>query len=371
MKILILANDDVGLYNFRKELIEQFLNDQNTVYIALPGGEKVIKLMQMGCIFLQTDVDRRGMNPAKDLRLLREYYKIIKKKQPDIVCTYTIKPNIYGGIACQILHKKYIVNITGLGSAIVNGRFLSGMLMALYRLALKKAEMVFFQNKNNMNIMIEKKVVKGQIGLLPGSGVNLKFHSFEEYPPNTGKITILFLGRVMKDKGIEELLNAASYVKNMYPNVTFRIAGSCEENYSELLSMMEQQRIIEYIGVQDNVHAAIKESHAVLLPSYHEGMSNVLLESAACGRPLLASRIPGCQEIIDEGITGYCFEPKNVQDLEKVVEKFLILPYEDKMKMGIMARKKVENEFDRKIIIDAYTKEISKLKSEECQHEPV
>lgn len=358
MKILILANNDVGLYNFRKELLEKLIEEKHSVYIALPGGDKIVKMMRMGCTFYHVEIDRRGMNPFRDLSLLRKYIYLIRKVNPDMVLTYTVKPNIYGGIACQLLQKKYLVNITGLGTAVENGGITAKIILNLYKIALRKASCVFFQNASNQKKMEEFHIRVPRAVLLPGSGVNLNEHMYEAYPPETEQIEFLFIGRVMKDKGIEELLKAAANVKKMYPNIIFRIAGDCEENYSERLKKLEEKEIIEYLGFRTDIHNLIKSSAALVLPSYHEGMANVLLEASSSGRPVLASKIPGCLEAFEEGITGIGFEAGNEKDLERVLKTFIAIPYERKKKMGVMARKKMEKEFDRRIVVNAYLKEI-------------
>ncbi|HOA82196.1 MAG TPA: glycosyltransferase, partial [Defluviitaleaceae bacterium] len=203
----------------------------------------------------------------------------------------------------------------------------------------------------------------GKTRLTPGSGVNLKYHCFEEYPDSDNIIKFLFIGRIMKDKGIDELLEAAQKVKCMYPNVQFDLVGYCEENYTKRLSDFENRGIIKYHGQQDDVHSFIKGAHAIIHPSYHEGMANVLLEAASTGRPVLASNIPGCRETFDEGVTGYGFEVRNTSALVNTIEKFIKLPYEDKKQMGIAGRVKVEHEFDRQIVVDCYMEEIGEILS--------
>lgn len=361
MKILVLANNDVGLYNFRKELLERLLEEKHSVSIALPGGEKVIKMMQMGCVFYQVEIDRRGMNPFKDIMLVREYFRLIRRVRPDVVLTYTIKPNIYGGLLCRILHKKYIANITGWGTAVENGGNAARAILCLYKAAIKKAFCVFFQNKANMKKITESGTICRHIRLIPGSGVNLKVHVFEPYPGEQEKLTFLFLGRVMKNKGIEEFFDAAIEVKKLYPKADFQIAGDCEGDYSLRLKELERKGILTYLGFRSDIHDLIRQSSAIVLPSYHEGMANVLLEAAAAGRPVIASRVSGCLETFDEGVTGLGVEAGSAESLREALCRFIELPYEEKRQMGSMARKKMEDEFDRKMVVDAYIDELNKL----------
>lgn len=371
MKILVLANFGMGLYNFRKELLEELIKQGNEVYISLPDDEYVPKLKKIGCNFIDTYLERRGTNPVKDFKLLLDYTRIIRKIKPDVVLTYTIKPNVYGGIACAITKTPYITNITGLGTSVENKGIIQKVTLLLYKLGLNKASCVFFQNKTNRMFFKDNRIVESKTRLIPGSGVNLEQHRYEEYPMSDEVIRFLFIGRIMKAKGIEELLEAAKMVKAQYPNIQFHLIGGCEENYNEKLNELERQDVIKYHGQQDDVHSFIKKSHAIILPSYHEGLANVLLESASSGRPVLASRVPGCVETFEDGVTGISFEVRDVESLVKAVSRFINLSYEQKREMGMAGRRKMENEFDRNIVIKAYMDEIRMTIDKENSNEPV
>lgn len=358
MKILMLANNDVGLYKFRKELLQTLIGNGDEVFISLPAGEYIPLLEKIGCTFCETPVDRRGMNPIKDMLLLQQYNRLVRKIKPDVVLTYTIKPNIYGGIICRMRHVKYIGNITGLGTAIENEGILSGILLFLYKIGLKGAAQVFFQNESNQ-LFFQKKGLMKTSRLIPGSGVNLKEHCYEKYPEEREEISFLYVGRIMKDKGIEELLTGAEQLKKSYSNLNFDLAGNYdEEHYRDRVEELEKGRIVKYLGPQNDIHSIMKTHHAIILPSYHEGLSNVLLEAAACGRPVLATNVPGCKETFDDGISGIGFQPKSSKALTDAVEKFINLSYEDRKQMGIHGRKKIEHKFNRLIVINAYMREI-------------
>jgi len=356
-KILILANNDVGLYKFRLELIQEILRTHE-VFISLPNGEYIPKLISLGCYFIETPISRRGTNPITDIKLIKKYKNIIKEVKPDLVLTYTIKPNVYGGLACSVAKVPFIENITGLGTAIENGGLLQKVTLFLYKISLKKAKSVFFQNETNRNFFKDKGIVGNNARLIPGSGVNLEQHRLEVYPQNDEKIKFLFIGRIMKAKGIEELLEAIKTVKTAYPNVQFDLIGASEEDYNQRLDELHKLKLINYYGQQEDVHSFIKKSHATILPSYHEGIANVLLESAASGRPVLASKVPGCRETFNEGISGLGFEVRSVDSLVKAIIRFINLSYNQKKEMGLAGRTKMENEFDRNIVINAYLEEI-------------
>lgn len=360
MKILVLANNDMGLYKFRKELLEHLIL-KHEVHIALPEGEYVTKMIDMGTVFHSVSINRRGKNILEDIGQFKTYIKIIRDISPDVVLTYTIKPNIYGGIACRFCHIPYIANITGLGSAVEAENFFGKMLVRFYRWALKKAKCIFFQNVSNKEFFVKCGLKHNNIKVLPGSGVNIEEHCYEEYPAESDKLIFLFIGRLMRDKGVIELLEAAKQIKSKYENIEFRLVGFCEEEFEKELKERNVEEYVSLYGQQDDVHSFIKGCHAVILPSYHEGMANVLLEAAACGRPVLASDIPGCQETFEEECSGFGFSPRSVESLKEAIEKFIALDYSQKSKMGKKGRVKIEKEFNRNIIIDRYTVEIESI----------
>ena len=366
-KILILVNHEIVIYNFRKELVKSLIEAGYQVYLSSPYGEKIEFLKKMGVHYIRTPIDRRGTNLVNDSELLLRYLIIIERIKPDVVLSYTIKPNIYGGLICRLLRTHFIPNVTGLGTSVEESGILLELIKKLYRISFKSANCVFFQNKSNAGWMKENRIISGKYRLLPGSGVNLNEFGYISYPDGNQAIKFLFLGRIMRDKGIEEFLSAARMIKRIHPDVGFVVAGEREKDYIGNLEQAVQDGIVNYVGFQSDIRGLMRDISAVIVPSYHEGMSNVLLEASASGRPVLASRIPGCQEAFNEGITGLGFEPKSEESLKQVIEKFILLPYEIRKQMGIEARKKVEGEFDRNIIINAYLEEINKIYTEESK----
>ncbi|WP_096185789.1 glycosyltransferase family 4 protein [Evansella halocellulosilytica] len=359
-KVLILTNSIDGLYSFRKELMQKLIEERYEVIISSPQGDKVSYFKSIGCKYIETNVDRRGLNPLNDLKLLLNYKKIVKSNKPRVVLTYTIKPNVYGGVVCRLLNVPQIANITGLGTAVEKKGLLQTISLFLYRISLKKAQCVFFQNKENQEFLISKKVAVNNNRLIPGSGVNLQRFYLMEYPEGD-ILRFIFIGRVMKEKGIDQYLKAAQYIKTNYPNTEFHIIGNCEENYLEKLRKMEEEGLVIYHGRQDDVREFHKFSHCTIHPTYYpEGMSNVLLESAACGRPIITTNRSGCREIVDNEENGYLVEQQNANDLIKKVEAFIYLDHNTKIEMGLKSRKKVEKEFDRRIVVNAYLQEINR-----------
>lgn len=361
-KVLILSNSIDGLFYFRKEVVNAILSKGYDVYISVPEGtkEKEDYFINNGCKIEHQNINRRGTNPLQDFKLLLSYNKLIKNIKPSIILTYTIKPNVYGGIAARINKIPQLANITGLGSSINNKGISNRIALNLYKLGLSKASIVFYQNNSIKEFCQNNHIGKEGI-LLPGSGVDLNWHSFHHYPELGKTIRFLFIGRVMKDKGIDEFITMVKNIRSKYPNVEFSILGECEEDYKVVLNKLQNDKLLHWHGTVSDVRPYIRDSHCTILPSYHEGMANVLLETCAAGRPIIASNINGCKEAIDNGKNGYLCKVKSSEDLTNKVELFINLSHKVKSEMGCAARKKMEYEFDRKIIIDEYLKEIERF----------
>ena len=351
-RILILANSDLGLYKFRKELIEELLIG-NEVYISLPNGGYIKDLVHLGCKFIETRIDRRGINPINDAKLLLHYLKIATQIKPDQVITYTVKPYVYGGIVCRIKKIPYAVNITGLGTTFHNEGALKKILVSLYKVACRNAKVLFFENEENRQIFIANKIVEEEKTCkLNGAGVSLEEYQFCDYPSDNNKIHFLFIGRVMREKGIDELFAVAKRINDKYDNVIFDIVGPFEEDYENTVSELQKQGYINYHGFQSDVKPFIEKAHCFVLPSYHEGMANTLLECGAIGRPLITSNIHGCKEaVINEG-NGYLVNVGDSEDLYLRIKQFIDVSWDEKVEMGKVSRKIVENFFDKKIIVE-------------------
>ncbi|MGG0276187.1 glycosyltransferase family 4 protein [Bacillus rhizoplanae] len=357
-KILILANNDVGLYKFRKELIQELINQGNNIFISLPNGTFVQPLIDMGCTFIETKVDRRGINPFTDFKLLTHYLKMLMTIKPDMVITYTVKPNVYGGIVSRIMKVPYATNITGLGTAFQHDGLLKKFIVFLYKLSCKKAKVVFFENEENKNVFIDNNIVKEENTCkLNGAGVNLGEYQFSDYPTED-KIRFLFIGRVMKEKGVDELFEVVKRIKSEYDNILFDIVGPFEDNYKDVITELQKQGCIEYYGFQSDVKPFIKQSCCFVLPSYHEGMANTLLECGAMGRPLITSNIYGCKEAVVDSESGFLVSVRNSEDLYKKIKRFIELPYEDKVIMGQTSRKYIESVFDKKKVVEMTIREL-------------
>ena len=351
MKIVILANNDVGLYQFRRELILALLRQGHAVSLSLPHGPLVEPLIEAGCTFVDTPLDRRGIDPMTDLKLLGRYFRLLRSEKPDLVITYTIKPNVYGGLCCRLLRIPYAANVTGLGTTFQKEGMLKTLVTTLYRIALKKAKRVFFENAVNRQIFIDARILPAeQCHRLNGAGVNLSHYRYSPYPA-TEPVRFLFIGRIMKEKGIEELLNAMERLHREGAVCRLDVLGDYEEDYAALFQRCAEQGWLCYHGHQEDVRPFIAAAHCFVLPSYHEGMANTNLECAAMGRPLITSRIPGCMEAVREEESGFLCEPQNADSLYAAMKRFLSLSPADRAQMGQAGRTHMEAVFDKENVV--------------------
>lgn len=361
-RILFLTNHYVNLYNLRRELIQILCDEGHEVFVSSPESKGKAFFESIGCKIIDTPMDARGTNPLKDLGLIRRYVKIMKEINPDIIFSYTIKPNIYGTLASNITKHIQVVNITGTGGTFLKKTFVSEVIKFLYKISIKKSYKVFFQNTYDKDFFTKNNMVSDNYEMLPGSGVNLERFELSEFPSDK-EVNFIFIGRVMKLKGIDEYLEMAKQIRDKYLNTNFYVAGYYEEDYyKDIIKEYDEKGVIKYIGYQKDIKSWINKCHCTILPSHGgEGIPNVLLESAAMGRVCIATNASGSKDVIVDGVTGYLFEPGNAKDLVDKVEKFLSMDFEDKKQMGHAGRDKVEREFDRQIVIDKYLEETSKV----------
>lgn len=349
-KALILANNSDGLFRFRHELLQELKNKYDII-ASTPFDNFIPELETICEAVIQTEFDRRSVNPAKDFRLLKSYAKIIDKVKPDLVITYTIKPNIYGGLVSRFKKVPYAVNITGLGTAFENDGIIQKIVVMLYKIAMKKAKIIFFENSGDRIIFVNKtKIPIDKTHVLYGAGVNTQIYAYQPYPSND-KVRFLFIGRVMKEKGIEELIEASKRLIHEGFQCHIEIVGPCEEDYKAQLEECEKAGWLKYHGFQSDVKPFIRECDCFVLPSYHEGMANTNLECASSGRPIITSNIPGCKEAVVDG-SGLLCEPKSVDSLYQAMKKMVELGREEREKMGQVGRKHMEDVFDKKKVVE-------------------
>ncbi len=355
MNIVLIANDTNFIYHLRYEVLLKLVREGHKVTVIAEILDFKKNLEDAGLKLVNIRTPRRGTNPVDDLKLFTQYRKIIKKIKPDIVFMNNIKANVYAGLACQMLKVKYVPNVCGLGTPLENGGMMQKLTVFLYKLGIRNAEVVFFQNKENQNFFQKRNMLGKNTRpvLLPGSGVNLETHSVLDYP-NGKEVHFLFAARIMKQKGIDLFLDVAR--KFSSKDVIFDICGQCDDkSYLDILNDEQKKGHIVYHGLQKDMTPFYEKCSCFLYPSYYpEGMSNVLLEAAACGRPVIAANRSGCREIVDNNVTGYIVKVNDTQSVIQAVEKFLKLSPEQRKQMGLAGRKKVEVQFDRQIVVEKY-----------------
>lgn len=349
MKILILTNHSFMLWQFRRELICELRKD-HTVVIGTPFGAHIADFEGMGCHMIDTKLDRRGIDPVQDLGLYRRYCALLRKEQPDLVITYSIKPNIYGGYACRRMGIPYCVNVQGLGTAFQKPA-LSRLVTWLYRMALKNAKVVFFENSGNAAEFCRRGITPpAQQCLLPGAGVDLTHFAYCPYPDHETP-HFLYLGRIMREKGVEELFAAAERLHREGENFVLDMVGFFEDIDKSRVDALVAEGIAVFHGFQADPIPYYRAADCVVLPSYHEGMSNVLLEAAAIGRPVITSDIPGCREAVEDGKTGYLCRVKDAASVYGAMKKFLSETVAVRADMGRQGRLRMEMIFEKKNVV--------------------
>lgn len=361
-KIVLISSKDNNFYNFRSEVILRLHELGHEVVLVCPYGKKIDFFTEKGCRFVPLEMDRRGTSFVNDFKLLMGYYRIFKYEKPDIVLAYTGKSSAYGGLVCRWLKIPCIINNAGLVDTKYYSKLVEFVLETLYRVGFKDAACMMYQNTQERNYL--NKVLKYKVHYrdIPGSGVNLTEFEYKDYPQNDDIITFNFVGRVVLIKGIDEYLSCAEQIKKKYPNTRFMIYGDYDdETYRPKIENLIAKGIVEYAGVKMDMKPYIEKAHANIHPSYYEGMTNVVLEHSACGRPCIGSNVPGVKDGIDDGVTGYVFQVRNLESLISAVERFINLSHEEKVAMGKAAREKMEREFDRNIVTNIYIEEINRI----------
>lgn len=394
--IALLTNNDDDIYCFRKELIEAFIEKGYRVLISCPYGEKFTLMQDVPYIYDDPVIDRRGTSVVADSKLLLHYISLFMKYRPAVVLAYTAKPNVYGSMAAHLLGIPVINNVTGFGSVLNESEIKQKIIMGLFRFIYRQSDCIMFQNSTNMKLAVTSGMVVGKESgkknvlkslcygiagrrrprrnkdyiLLPGSGVNTSRFSYLDYPKGgKGKrgetIVFNYIGRILKDKGVDDYIEAAKRIHAEYPKTEFNMLGFIEPteiHYEEELKELEKEGIVYYRGSQKDVRPFIERAHAIIHPStYGEGMSNVLLENASSGRPVITTDNPGCRETVYDGVTGMIYHGGDVDELTECIKKFLSMSNSEREKMGRLGRKRTVKNFSRQIVIDIYLEEIEKL----------
>ena len=377
MKVMIILNSAWNLLNFRSGLIKALLSAGHTVVLAAPADSHVPALRALGARFLDIPIKTHSINPITDLVLLWRLLQLLKLEKPDVLLAYTVKPNIYGSLAAHWLGVPVINNISGLGSVFINGGWIARLLKSLYRLALTRSKRVFFQNSDDLHLFLSRSLVKqAQTGLLPGSGVDLNFFKRVGLPTVLASYNLkdtvdrpfvfLLVARMLTDKGVEEYVQAASSLKSIHPNCEFGILGFFDINSPAAISIEKiqswvEQGAINYWGASYDVRLEISNADCVVLPSYREGTPRSLLEAAAMGRPLVATDVPGCRDVVIHGVNGFLCKPSDSNDLAHQMSIILQMAPDALLELGKNSRLLVEKKFDERIVIEKYFNAINAL----------
>jgi len=365
-RVVLAGNSSWNIVNFRGGLIQALkLAGYEPVVIAPidPAAEQ--RMAKLGVERIVIAMQRSGLNPLADLRLLLTYRRLLKNLDPVAFLGFTIKPNIYGGIAARLAAVPLLANISGLGTVFIKSGRLLGLVSRLYRFALKRAAVTFFQNPDDLALFVERGLVsRAQARLLPGSGVDLE--RFQPVPPATGLTTFLFIGRLLGDKGVWEYVQAARIVRRDIPGVRFQLLGPVDEGNRSAVTQSEVDRwvaegTIEYLGATEDVRPYIERATAVVLPSYREGLPRSLLEAAAMARPLIATDVPGCRELVEPGVNGFLCAAKDSNSLAKAMKTMMKASVDERALMGAASRRMVEQGYSQAVVISAYLDALGKL----------
>lgn len=368
--IALSANSSWYLYNFRQSTIKKAISEGYKVLCISPMDNYSLKLEDLGCMYYELNFNSKSINPFLDLILLYKFFKLYKLLRPDVAFHFTIKNNIYGTIASRFLGIPSINNISGLGTAFLSFSLSLLIVKFLYKISQPFAHKVFCQNIEDYNYLISKNLVqKEKLDLLPGSGVDLQRFNAELKSKKIRKesiFTFLYAGRMLKDKGILELVKAFSELSKVNKKCKLILCGFTDVDNNSAITEDELDLIsnisnIEWIGSTDRIENILLSADCVVLPSYREGMPKILLEAGAMGLPSLASDVPGCRNVIQDEVNGLLFKPKSANSIKESMYKILKMSDSEISKMGLNARKIVEEQFDEQIVINKFLKVLNKL----------
>lgn len=367
MKVAIVLNTSWNIYNFRMNLVRSLQAEGHEIHTIAPTDDYTHFLTEAGCTHHAVKMDSRGANPIKDLALIFELYSIYKRVKPDVILHYTIKPNVYGSLAASFLKIPTVNNVCGLGTVFLKNDLLSSVAMLLYRISFKFPKKVFFQNPDDLNLFLEKKLVPGStVDLLPGSGIDLARFKPVSFQRNK-QFTFLLISRLITDKGVLEYIDAVKKLKAEGLDARFQVLGAIDTAHKrgikrELIEEWINAGTIEYLGTTKDVRHFIEQADCVVLPSYREGTPRTLLEAASSSKPIVATNVPGCNQVVDDQITGLLCNLKDAEDLAVKMRTMANFDNKTLKTMGMNGRRKMEAEFDESIVIDKYLRTLTALK---------
>lgn len=365
-RVVIAANSAWNIVNFRSGLIRALKAAGYELIVIAPQDPAADRgIRELGVEWVPIEIDRAGLNPLADLRLMLTYRRLFRKLRPDVFLGFTIKPNIYGAITARAEEIQVVANISGLGTAFIKAGPLTALVTALYRFALRRAAIVFFQNPDDRALFLKKKIVRQhQARLVPGSGIDLGRYAPEPLP--AGPLKFLLIARLLGDKGVREYAAAARLLRAEMPRAKFQLLGPLDQGNRTAIAPAEldewtSEGSIQYLGETDDVRPFIRRASVLVLPSYREGLPRSLLEGAAMARPLIATDVAGCRELVTQDVTGLLCQPRNPASLAVAMRTFAQMPARTRSAIGAAARAKVEQSFSEDVVIESYLKALEQL----------
>jgi glycosyltransferase involved in cell wall biosynthesis len=368
MKVMIVLNTAWNLVNFRAGLIRALVAQGYEVVAVAPYDDYAPRLAELGCRYEPMPMDNKGTHPGRDLLLFFRFLNLLRRERPDVYLGYTVKPNVYGSLAAHTLGIPVVNNIAGLGAVFIRDNWLTRLVRLLYKSALSRSQHVFFQNDEDMGLFVERGLVApNKVSRLPGSGVDLTAFAYVSMPsPDNRAIVFLLVARLLWDKGVGEYIEAARLVRQKYPAAKFQLLGFLDVKNptavsSDEMSAWVDEGVVEYLGVADDVKPYLAGADCVVLPSYREGVPRSLLEAAAIGRPIVTTDAIGCRDAVDDGMSGLLCRVADADDLADKLLQIIAMSVDDRAGMGLAGRRKMEREFDEKIVIRRYVEVIDDL----------
>ncbi|MCC2958539.1 glycosyltransferase family 4 protein [Massilia sp. IC2-477] len=368
-KIVMSVNTAWNIYNFRSGLVKALSRHGYDVMVMAREDEYAARLAALGCRFKLLPMDNNGTSPVRDFALLVKYWRVLQSVRPLVYLGYTIKPNVYGSIAAAGLGIPVINNIAGLGTAFLNSPVLSCLARRLYQVSLRRSARVFFQNPDDRKLFVEAGLTRSAVAdLLPGSGIDLQhFHPLPQAPGEGGP-RFLLVARVLRDKGIEEYAAAAEAVRRVLPSSRFGLLGAVDPDNPNSIPLRRVQAwhdagLIQYLGKTDDVRPYMANADCIVLPSYREGVPHSLLEAAAMARPIIATDVAGCREVVEHGRNGLLCKVRSAADLAQQMIAMANLAPARRAEMGMLGRHKVASQFDERIVIGKYLNAIMQIEA--------
>lgn len=365
-KLALVANTAWSMFNFRHGLLCRLINDGYKLTIIVPHDEFSDKLREMGCSVVDLSMEAKGTNPLQDFRLIHTLYQLYQKVAPNFIIHYTIKPNIYGSIAARWAGIPSIAITTGLGYTFVNDNWVAKVACGLYKLAFRFPKEVWFLNEDDRKVFLQHKLItEYQAVLLHGEGVDLTYFAPQAQPANDGKLRFLLIARMLWDKGVGEYVEAARTIRQQYPQAVFQLLGACGvANPSVIersqIAQWEEEGLIEYLGTTPDVRPVIANADCVVLPSYREGIPRTMIEAAAMAKPLIATDVPGCRDVVLAGKTGLLCPVKDATVLAACCEQIIAMTPVARAEMGAAGRRLMADKFDEKLVIEQYLNTLDK-----------